>query len=68
MAAFVSPRSSDSSAAAFAKCLNEAGYVADQNVTVEYHWFDGQYDPSAVSSKYFETISGASDEETRGVS
>jgi putative ABC transport system substrate-binding protein len=44
---FVSPRSSDGSTrlrAAFGKGLNEAGYVADQNVTVEYHWLDGQYD------------------------
>jgi putative tryptophan/tyrosine transport system substrate-binding protein len=44
---FVSPRSSNGSArfaAAFGKGLNEAGYVADQNVTVEYYWLDGQYD------------------------
>src|SRR5262245_54511813 len=43
----VSPRSPDGSAhiaAAFQKGLNEVGYVADQNVTVEYHWLDGQYD------------------------
>src|SRR5262245_14701908 len=44
---FVSPRSPDGSApiaAAFQKGLNEVGYVADQNVTVEYHWLNGQYD------------------------
>jgi ABC-type uncharacterized transport system substrate-binding protein len=44
---FISPRSSDGSArfaAAFGKGLNEAGYVADQSVTVEYYWLDGQYD------------------------
>jgi putative ABC transport system substrate-binding protein len=28
---------------AFRKGLNESGYVEDQNVTVEYHWLDGQY-------------------------
>jgi putative ABC transport system substrate-binding protein len=31
-------------AAAFRKGLNEAGYVEDQNVMVEYHWLEGQYD------------------------
>ena len=29
---------------AFRKGLNEAGYLEDQNVTVESHWLDGQYD------------------------
>jgi putative tryptophan/tyrosine transport system substrate-binding protein len=32
------------STAAFYKGLNESGYVQGQNVTVEYHWLDGQYD------------------------
>jgi hypothetical protein len=35
---------SASYAAAFRKGLGENGYVQGQNVTVEYHWLDGQYD------------------------
>jgi len=31
-------------AAAFHDGLNETGYIEGQNVTVEYHWLDGQYD------------------------
>ncbi len=45
--AFVSGRSADASvsvAAAFRKGLNETGYIEGQNVTVEYHWLEGQYD------------------------
>src|SRR5712691_11293723 len=30
-------------AAAFRKGLNETGYVEGQNVMVEYHWLEGQY-------------------------
>ena len=30
--------------AAFRKGLNETGTVEGQNVTVEYHWLEGQYD------------------------
>ena len=29
---------------AFGKGLNETGYTEGQNVTVEYHWLEGQYD------------------------
>lgn len=45
--AFLRVGSPDASAryvAAFRKGLSEAGYVESQNVTVEYHWLDGQYD------------------------
>ena len=39
-----SPDASARYAAAFRKGLNETGYVEGQNVTVEYHWLEGQYD------------------------
>src|SRR5712671_6992534 len=44
---FVSGRSPEASVrvvAAFRKALNESGYVEGQNVMVEYHWLEGQYD------------------------
>ena len=42
---FVNAGSSDPPlAAAFRKGLNETGYIEGQNVTVEYHWLDGQFD------------------------
>ncbi len=44
---FLNPRSPEASArnvAAFRKGLNETGYVEGQNVTVEYHYLEGQYD------------------------
>jgi putative ABC transport system substrate-binding protein len=36
--------STSRNASAFNKGLNEAGFVEGQNVRVEYHWLDGQYD------------------------
>jgi putative ABC transport system substrate-binding protein len=45
--AFVSGSSADgppSRVAEFRKGLNESGYVEGQNVTVEYHYLEGQYD------------------------
>ena len=44
---FINAGSADGSAtraASFRKGLNEGGYVEGQNVTVEYHWLEGQYD------------------------
>jgi len=44
---FVSGRSPDTAAtiaAAFRKGLNETGYTEGQNVAVEYHYLEGQYD------------------------
>ena len=44
---FIRDGSADANAryvAAFRKGLNETGYVEGQNVTVEYHWLEGQYD------------------------
>jgi putative ABC transport system substrate-binding protein len=44
---FVNPGAADTSAwvvAAFRKGLGETGYVDGQNVTVEYHWLENQYE------------------------
>jgi putative ABC transport system substrate-binding protein len=49
--AFINAGSADGSAvytAAFRKGLNETGYVDGQNVTIEYHWLEGQSDPAPV--------------------
>jgi putative ABC transport system substrate-binding protein len=47
MIGFLSSRSEIDSAlhvAAFRQALSEAGYVAGQNVAIDYRWADGQYD------------------------
>jgi hypothetical protein len=36
-------------AAAFRKGLSETGYVEGQNVMVEYHWLERQYDRATPS-------------------
>ena len=39
-----SPDANERNMAAFRAGLNKAGYVEGQNITVEYHWLQGQYD------------------------
>src|SRR6476646_7988369 len=39
-----SPEGMARPAAAFRSALSDAGYVQGQNVTVEYHWLEGNYD------------------------
>jgi putative ABC transport system substrate-binding protein len=49
--AFIREGSADNNARyveAFRKGLDETGYSDGQNVTVEYHWLEGQYDLPAL--------------------
>jgi putative ABC transport system substrate-binding protein len=39
-----SPRANAGNVAAFRSGLSETGYVEGQNLMVEYHWLEGQYD------------------------
>jgi ABC-type uncharacterized transport system substrate-binding protein len=40
----ISAEGNTRNAAGFRKGLNESGYVEGQNVTIEYHWLEGNYD------------------------
>jgi putative ABC transport system substrate-binding protein len=45
---FLGARAAERWVASFRQGLGEASYVENQNVTVEYHWLDGQYDRVAA--------------------
>jgi ABC-type uncharacterized transport system substrate-binding protein len=60
--AFINGESPDTSAryaVAFRKSLNQTGYVEGQNVTIEYHWLEGQYDrlPALMADLVRRTVS-----------
>ena len=44
MVGFLGARAAEGWLASFRDGLGETGYVEKQNVTVEYHWLDGEYD------------------------
>ena len=41
---FLGGRAAEPWLASFREGLRETGYIENQNVTVEYHWLDGEYD------------------------
>jgi putative ABC transport system substrate-binding protein len=45
---FVGARAAERWLASFRQGLGEAGYVENQNATVEYHWLDGEYNRLAA--------------------
>jgi putative tryptophan/tyrosine transport system substrate-binding protein len=45
---FLGARAAERWVSSFRQGLGEAGYFENQNVTVEYHWLDGQYDRVAA--------------------
>jgi putative tryptophan/tyrosine transport system substrate-binding protein len=45
---FLGARAAERWLGSFRQGLGEAGYVENQNVTVEYHWLDGEYDRMAA--------------------
>ena len=49
---FLSTRSQQDTAhlvSAFQRGLSESGLVDGQNVAIDFHWADGQYDPTAYA-------------------
>ena len=73
---FLSGRSLASDAhlvAAFAKGLNETGYVVDRNVKIEFHWAEGQFDrlrvmaADLVDHQVAAIFAGGMDTDIRGV-
>jgi putative ABC transport system substrate-binding protein len=68
---FVDAGSAEASAAyvaAFRKGLGETGYVEGQNVTVEYHWLEGQFDrlPSLMADLVRRRVAVIATPETAG--
>jgi putative ABC transport system substrate-binding protein len=45
---FLGARAAERWLASFRQGLGEAGYVENENVTIEYHWLDGEYNRTAA--------------------